>query len=497
LGKLRHSSGGHFAYLMGERSLRGWWYYFPAAIALKTPIPFLAAFWLSLVLLPGVRAKGAGFKNVGTGYVFLLLPMVWYVFAMASTGVNIGVRHVLFFYPVAAVVGSALLARSFRRKGFFLVVLVLGGAWHMTGTIAVHPHYLAYFNGVAGGPMGGPRYLIDSNIDWGQDERVLAEFVFEEPDTVLVNPGAFAPSVGTIAVNVNSLKGILRGDDSAYAWLAQFEPEKTLGYTWYVYRLGADDYRRAVEESGSNPEARFWYAIALRKEGRLKEALAELRSIAADRPDLQARSSLNSGRMLVQAGSYGEGIEDLRKAAEIGGGRGAQTALEAAVIEDKWSRGEATADELLWLGEHRAEGGNLLRAREALVAGMDVAPEHSRLHLAMARLFGREGRFEEAAEHARDAVDLAPGSAEARRIRDEAERLAAMQKSRDSLEAMMTLAGLDSRYGRPAAAARRYWHAFNLYPSSQEALTAMGEIVVRAKLGALKLETGWPSWESK
>ncbi len=35
--------------------------------------------------------------------------------------------------------------------------------------LSIHPHYLAYFNAVSGGPDRGSRHLIDSNLDWGQD----------------------------------------------------------------------------------------------------------------------------------------------------------------------------------------------------------------------------------------------------------------------------------------------------------------------------------------
>jgi hypothetical protein len=33
----------------------------------------------------------------------------------------------------------------------------------------VHPHYLSFFNILAGGPSNGYKILVDSNIDWGQD----------------------------------------------------------------------------------------------------------------------------------------------------------------------------------------------------------------------------------------------------------------------------------------------------------------------------------------
>ena len=37
----------------------------------------------------------------------------------------------------------------------------------------VAPHYLAYFNELAGGPANGFKELVDSNLDWGQDLKNL------------------------------------------------------------------------------------------------------------------------------------------------------------------------------------------------------------------------------------------------------------------------------------------------------------------------------------
>ena len=38
------------------------------------------------------------------------------------------------------------------------------------------PHHLAYFNEVAGGPKGGVNWLVDSNLDWGQDLKRLQDY---------------------------------------------------------------------------------------------------------------------------------------------------------------------------------------------------------------------------------------------------------------------------------------------------------------------------------
>ena len=48
-------------------------------------------------------------------------------------------------------------------------IVVFALSWSIGSSLAVYPHSLSYFNELVGGPTGGPRHLLDSNIDWGQD----------------------------------------------------------------------------------------------------------------------------------------------------------------------------------------------------------------------------------------------------------------------------------------------------------------------------------------
>ena len=43
--------------------------------------------------------------------------------------------------------------------------------------LRVHPNYLAYFNEAAGGPAQGWRWLVDSNVDWGQELPGLKRYM--------------------------------------------------------------------------------------------------------------------------------------------------------------------------------------------------------------------------------------------------------------------------------------------------------------------------------
>jgi hypothetical protein len=77
------------------------------------------------------------------------------------------------FLFVAAGVAAATFA-STRHRRWVVIALC---AWYGGSVLRVHPQYLGYFNELAGGPSGGWRYLVDSNLDWGQDLRALKQWM--------------------------------------------------------------------------------------------------------------------------------------------------------------------------------------------------------------------------------------------------------------------------------------------------------------------------------
>ncbi|HEX8618538.1 MAG TPA: hypothetical protein VF911_13205, partial [Thermoanaerobaculia bacterium] len=57
-----------------------------------------------------------------------------------------------------------------RRRAVAVGVLV---AWHCVSSLVAYPSYLSYFNETIGSHRNADRFLIDSNLDWGQDLRRL------------------------------------------------------------------------------------------------------------------------------------------------------------------------------------------------------------------------------------------------------------------------------------------------------------------------------------
>jgi hypothetical protein len=151
----RHDLRGHTAFLFGESSEQGWWYYFPVALAYKTPIAFL------LLALLGARRT----------LVPLLMALAILVAAMTSS-INIGVRHVL---PVYAMLSICVAAAVLHLRKWIAVPLM---AWLVIGVALAHPDYLPWFNAFAGNQP--ERILNDSNLDWGQDALRLVRYARKE-----------------------------------------------------------------------------------------------------------------------------------------------------------------------------------------------------------------------------------------------------------------------------------------------------------------------------
>jgi hypothetical protein len=155
------------AFLFGRISEQGWWYYFPATFVLKTPVALLALLALPLF---GRREEDARRRSLR---LFVWVPVALYAAVTLAGRINIGHRHLLPIYPFLFVAGGAAAARALEAgRGRQAAVAVLG-LWYAASVVSVHPHYLGYFNELVGGPSQGWRYLVDSNVDWGQDLKAL------------------------------------------------------------------------------------------------------------------------------------------------------------------------------------------------------------------------------------------------------------------------------------------------------------------------------------
>jgi len=218
---LLHDRTGHASFLLGEYKLGGWWYYFPVAIAVKATIPFLFLIVGSAFLLPLHARRSSNWRAIAP-----ILCGAGIVIACFRSDINIGVRHVLPFFPLAAVsagvMASFLWSSGRRARLAILVILVMDFAV----SVRSHPDYLAYFNAFAG--KNPEKVLLDSNLDWGQDLLRLTERTKE------LNIGALRLSYfGTADLNQHELPPLLplTYDNPSPGWFAVSEMQ-----------LGSPDY---------------------------------------------------------------------------------------------------------------------------------------------------------------------------------------------------------------------------------------------------------------
>ncbi len=165
-------------FLLGKLRMTGWWYYFPLVIAFKTPLSTLIAlaaatiFWL---------VRRPNFKSWSL-FAGAFTPALYFASALHSN-TDLGMRHILPIYPFLfiflGVVSAAAIARYRKFAIPVLCALFLGLA---AETFFAYPDFIPFFNVAAGGSRGGLHLLADSNLDWGQDLKLLAAWRTAHPD---------------------------------------------------------------------------------------------------------------------------------------------------------------------------------------------------------------------------------------------------------------------------------------------------------------------------
>ena len=165
---LLHNTEGHPAWLLGEARRFGWWYYFPVALAVKTPLALLVLVLIGIGVCWNNRRRAAYLMPLAFTFGVLLPAM--------SGHVNIGVRHVLPVYLAFSVIGAlglVQLARLSNRRAWTGAAAAVLTLWLAATGALHHPDYIPYFNELVQGPQPD-RVLCDSDYDWGQDTKRLA-----------------------------------------------------------------------------------------------------------------------------------------------------------------------------------------------------------------------------------------------------------------------------------------------------------------------------------
>ncbi|HUO85302.1 MAG TPA: hypothetical protein VM534_09330, partial [Thermoanaerobaculia bacterium] len=196
-----------------------------------------------------------------------------------------------------------LIERGRRWKA----VLVALAIWYAAGTLHTFPHFLVYFNELAGGPGGGNRYLDDSNIEWGESfyslRRHLDNHGRERAKLEAFKPlpysafGLDLPSmnfrdvvwpeedvtyyVGGSLLRRSSLSQEIPG--VRFEWVGRYRPVDRIGGI-FVYRFTTDPARKN-DRDVFYVSRELWYGHAIRQAGSIlagSPGYAEGKSVLAD-----------------------------------------------------------------------------------------------------------------------------------------------------------------------------------------------------------------------
>ncbi len=168
------------SFFCGDYSIDGWWSYFPFTFLVKTPLPTLVGFLLLPVLairqVQKASVRGGERSWYPLAPLFALLAVYWA--ASVTATLNIGHRHLLPIYPIVFILLGSLPELTRARFGLRALPWALAVFGCLVSAWAF-PNYLAFFNGIVRRDEAW-QYLVDSNLDWGQEHATLESFVAHE-----------------------------------------------------------------------------------------------------------------------------------------------------------------------------------------------------------------------------------------------------------------------------------------------------------------------------
>jgi 4-amino-4-deoxy-L-arabinose transferase-like glycosyltransferase len=304
-------------YVFGKVYAHGQWWYFPAVILIKSTLGLLGLCVLGLV------SMGCGLLRKGRELFYLLAPGAFYLLVAMVSGMNIGVRHILPLYAMAAILAGAAVAAlaASKQPGARIALRVAAGLLlaHIVSALLVFPNDMAYANEAFGGPKNLHNLLSDANVDWGQQLYQVKQWQDRHPgeecwfayfsrpeidpatygihchamptiDTLWLGGADVIPPVisGNVLISAGDLSGCEWPSDrmNPYRSFKQLEPAETIDYSVMVYRGSFQVGQTAALSRAIN-------AGHLLRKGKKEAALALAReAVAIDPEEILSQTAL-------------------------------------------------------------------------------------------------------------------------------------------------------------------------------------------------------------
>ena len=295
----QRAAGGNTAYFLDEVSAVGSRLYFPLLYILKEPLPLHILTLIALCFAswrvyrraklsfpsPKFSLARAWIQNHFTEFSALVFILFYWAISIQSP-LNIGVRHVLPTFPFIYVLVAKQITEWLNwhelsnprtwlgwlknvyqiyiksiPKYLFVGFLII---WLILGIMTTYPHFMPYYNELAGGPGNGSNLAVDSNYDWGQDLKRLTDFVEKNKIEKIAldyfgggSPRYYlgdkfepwwssrGPASGWFAISATfrqgafgkTAPGFIRKPEDSYEWLKPYTPVAQIGYSIFIYKL--------------------------------------------------------------------------------------------------------------------------------------------------------------------------------------------------------------------------------------------------------------------
>lgn len=247
--------------------------------------------------------------------MLILLPCATlFLLVSSQTGFSKHPRYILPALPFLFVAISRVGVAFTRKARLTAVLTAIFLAYTVASSLSIYPHSLSYFNELAAalptpadasypapsedkskrrglwetvesdlsaGPRNGPRHLLDSNIDWGQDLFYLEDWYVSHPEARPMKVAYFGsyplekskidsagrpppaqerahvngsdtttvgPLPGWYALSVNEIYG----QSQQYRYFLNFQPVAMAGYSIYIYHVTLEEANRVRREIGMN-----------------------------------------------------------------------------------------------------------------------------------------------------------------------------------------------------------------------------------------------------
>jgi tetratricopeptide (TPR) repeat protein len=261
---------------------------------------------------------------------FLLLFPVLLIVTASLGKMQIGIRHLLPAFPFLFLLAGYALPAC-RRRWERIALLALVGL-NTIASLAVHPHYLMYYNFLAGGPDQGWRISINGD-DWGQSKNELVQWLRDKQvKEIAYGQIGWVPEPGKWAdIRVKEVPCTDTGEPVAfhialllytsnlqtalcYEWLKLRKPDAKIGYNIFLYNTNRiPRYPRPVPP---NELTLFNRALDLQQQGQNAQAIAQYRQYLIQEPDYY-QAHFNLAYALMESSQCADAIPEFERTLEL------------------------------------------------------------------------------------------------------------------------------------------------------------------------------------